>query len=65
MRPAWPMNWRASNSSPGDIDGAANWYKTGYDTAMRKTDMKDTDKNLWAFRWAHAQARIAARRGQT
>jgi tetratricopeptide (TPR) repeat protein len=48
----------------GDIDGAAAWYKTGYDTAMRKTDMKETDKNLWAFRWAHAQARIAARRGQ-
>ena len=48
----------------GDIDGAANWYKTGYDTAMRKVDLKDTDKNLWAFRWAHAQARIAARRGQ-
>ena len=48
----------------GDIDGAANWYKTGYETAMRKTDMKDADKNLWAFRWAHAQARIAARRGQ-
>ena len=48
----------------GDIDGAANWYKIGYDTAMRKTDMKDADKNLWAFRWAHAQARIAVRRGQ-
>ena len=48
----------------GDIDGAANWYKTGYDTAMRKTDLKDADKNLWAFRWAHAQARIVARRGQ-
>jgi tetratricopeptide (TPR) repeat protein len=48
----------------GDIDGAAKWYKTGYDTAMRKVDMKDADKNLWAFRWAHAQARIAARRGQ-
>ncbi|HXI40820.1 MAG TPA: tetratricopeptide repeat protein [Bryobacteraceae bacterium] len=48
----------------GDIDSAAKWYKTGYDTAMRKTDMKDSDKNLWAFRWAHAQARIAARRGQ-
>jgi len=31
---------------------------------MRKTEMKDADKNLWAFRWAHAQARIAARRGQ-
>lgn len=49
----------------GDIDGAANWYKTGYDTAMRKVDLKDTDKDLWAFRWAHAQARIAARRGQS
>jgi tetratricopeptide (TPR) repeat protein len=48
----------------GDIDGAANWYKIGYDTAMRKTEMKDADKNLWAFRWAHAQARIASRRGQ-
>jgi tetratricopeptide (TPR) repeat protein len=48
----------------GDIDGAANWYKTGYDTAMRKTDMKEADKNLWAFRWAHSQARIAARRGE-
>jgi tetratricopeptide (TPR) repeat protein len=48
----------------GDIDGAANWYKTGYDTAMRKMDMKDADKNLWVFRWAHAQARIAARRGE-
>jgi len=44
----------------GDIDGAANWYKAGYDTAMRKTDVKDADKNLWAFRRAHAQARIAA-----
>ncbi len=51
----------------GDIDGAATWYQTGHDTAMRKTDMtdmKDADKNPWAFRWAHAQARIAARRGQ-
>jgi tetratricopeptide (TPR) repeat protein len=48
----------------GDIDGATTWYKTGYDTAMRKTDMKEADKNLWAFRYAHAQARIAARHGQ-
>ena len=48
----------------GDIDSAAKWYKTGYDTATRKTDMNDADQHLWAFRWAHAQARIAARRGQ-
>lgn len=48
----------------GDIDGAERWYKTGYETAMRKADLKDSDKNLWEFRLAHAKARIAARRGQ-
>ena len=48
----------------GDVDGSAKWYKIGYDTAMRKTDMQEADKNLWAFRYAHAQARIAARRGR-
>jgi Flp pilus assembly protein TadD len=48
----------------GDIDGAEKWYKIGYDTAMRKADMNDANKNLWKFRWAHALARIAARRGQ-
>jgi tetratricopeptide (TPR) repeat protein len=48
----------------GEVDGAHKWYKTGHETALRKTDMSEADKNLWAFRWAHAQARIAARRGQ-
>jgi tetratricopeptide (TPR) repeat protein len=48
----------------GDVDGAERWYKTGFETALRKTDLQDADKNLWAFRWAHAQARIAARRGK-
>jgi tetratricopeptide (TPR) repeat protein len=48
----------------GDVDNAAKWYKTGYDTAFRKTDLKDAEKDLWNFRWEHAQARIAARRGQ-
>jgi tetratricopeptide (TPR) repeat protein len=48
----------------GDINGAEKWYKAGYDTAMRNSDMKDADKNLWAFRWENAQARIAARRGK-
>ena len=48
----------------GDINGAAKWYKTGYDTALRKPDLKDTDKALWLFRWENAQARIAARRGK-
>jgi tetratricopeptide (TPR) repeat protein len=48
----------------GDLDNAAKWYKTGYETALRKAAMTDAEKNLWAFRWEHAQARIAARRGQ-
>jgi len=48
----------------GDIDGAAQWYKTGYDTALRNPAVSDAEKNLWVFRWEHAQARIAARRGQ-
>lgn len=47
----------------GDIDGADKWYRLGYKTALRKPDMKDTDKALWKFRFEHAQARIAARRG--
>lgn len=48
----------------GDFDNAFKWYKTGYETALRKPDMNDAEKNLWAFRWEHAQAQIAARRGQ-
>jgi len=47
-----------------DFDAAYQWYKTGYETALRKPDISDTDKNLWLFRWENAQARIAARRGQ-
>jgi tetratricopeptide (TPR) repeat protein len=48
----------------GDLDNAYKWYKKGYDTANRKTDLSDADKNLWLFRWENAQARIAARRGK-
>lgn len=48
----------------GDVDHAYQWYKSGYDTALRQAGLSDADKNLWLFRWEHAQARIAARRGQ-
>ena len=47
----------------GDPDHAYKWYKMGYDTAGRKADLSDADKNLWLWRWENAQARIAARRG--
>ena len=49
----------------GDPDNAYMWYRTGYETAARKPDLSDADKNLWLFRWESAQARIAARRGKT
>jgi tetratricopeptide (TPR) repeat protein len=47
----------------GDPDHAYKWYKMGYDTVSRKTDLPEADKNLWLFRWESAQARVAARRG--
>jgi Flp pilus assembly protein TadD len=46
------------------IDQAAEWYRTGYDTALKATDLTPAQKDLWQFRWEHAQARVAARRGQ-
>lgn len=48
----------------GDPEHAYKWYKMGYDTASRKPDLSEADKNLWLFRWESAQARIAARRGK-
>jgi tetratricopeptide (TPR) repeat protein len=48
----------------GNTIDADKWYKSGYETAQRKSDLSDADKNLWLFRWEHAQARIAARRGK-
>lgn len=48
----------------GDPDHAFQWYESGYETALRKTDLTDAEKNLWIFRWENAQARIAARRGK-
>jgi tetratricopeptide (TPR) repeat protein len=48
----------------GDPDHAYHWYKSGYETALRQTNLSEADKNLWLFRWENAQARIAARRGK-
>lgn len=47
----------------GDLDTAAKWYQTGYEVGLREADIKPERKDLWEFRWHHAQARIAARRG--
>ena len=47
----------------GDLDTAYQWYQTGHDTGLKEPDIKPARKDLWEFRWEHAQARIAARRG--
>ena len=46
------------------IEEATTWYRKGYDTALKTADLTPAQKDLWQFRWEHAQARIAARRGQ-
>ncbi len=48
----------------GDLDRAEEWYRRGFETAGRLTDQPERQVDLAAMRWAHAQARIAARRGQ-
>ena len=47
----------------GDLETAYDWYKTGYETGLKEPDIKPARRDLWEFRWEHAQARIAARRG--
>jgi tetratricopeptide (TPR) repeat protein len=48
----------------GDLDGAANWYQTGYTTAHRVPKLSESDLDLWEFRYQSAKARIAARKGE-
>ncbi len=47
----------------GDLDNAQKWYQTGYETTRRQKNMSGAQIDLADLRWAHAQARIAARRG--
>ncbi|HKW31435.1 MAG TPA: tetratricopeptide repeat protein [Candidatus Acidoferrum sp.] len=47
----------------GDLDTALHWYKEGHDLGIREPDIKTARLDLWNFRWEHAQARVAARRG--
>lgn len=47
----------------GDNAQAQQWYKAGYDAAMKQPALADSAKDLWNFRWHNALARIAARKG--
>ena len=48
----------------GDLDSAQKWYAMGHEAGLKQTDIKPDGIDLWNFRWEHAQARIAARRGK-
>ena len=47
----------------GDLDNAAKWYQTGHETSQHQADLPSDQVDLAELRWSHAQARIAARRG--
>jgi len=47
----------------GQFDTAYQWYFTGHDLGLKQPDITPDRKSLWEFRWEHAQARIAARKG--
>ena len=47
----------------GDYATAEAWYKRGYDAGLQEPNISAARKDLWEFRWQHAQARLAARRG--
>ena len=48
----------------GDLNAAQKWYHTGYDAGLKQKDIPAERVSLWNFRWEHAQARLAARRGE-
>jgi len=47
----------------GDLDTAEKWYRKGHDAGLQEPEIKPERADLWEFRWEHAQARLAARRG--
>lgn len=47
-----------------DTDRAYRWYERGHEAGMETPNIRREFEDLWDFRWAHARARIAARRGK-
>jgi tetratricopeptide (TPR) repeat protein len=47
----------------GDLDAAAKWYEKGHDLGLREPGISEDRRALWEYRLEHANARIAARRG--
>lgn len=47
----------------GDLDNAQRYYRLGTERGNREPEPRTHPRSLWDFRLAHAEARIAARRG--
>lgn len=47
----------------GDLDIAAAYYKKGRDLGLKEPNIAAGRKDLWEYRYQHALARLAARRG--
>jgi tetratricopeptide (TPR) repeat protein len=47
----------------GDLDTAYELYNKGHQIGVNEPGISPARKDLWDYRWEHAQARIAARRG--
>jgi len=47
----------------GDLDTAAAYYKKGHDLGLKEPNLAAGRKDLWEYRYQHALARLAARRG--
>jgi tetratricopeptide (TPR) repeat protein len=47
----------------GNLQKAEEWYRTGFEMARKIPDAPAAQAALWQMRWHHAEARIAARRG--
>ena len=47
----------------GQLDESSRWYRNGYEAGLKEPGIKADRTDLWNYRWEHAQARIAARRG--
>jgi tetratricopeptide (TPR) repeat protein len=48
----------------GALDIAEGWYAIGHNAVLAEPSLTSEQRDLWNFRWQHALARIAVRRGQ-
>ena len=48
----------------GDFDLSREWYSRGHETGLDEPNISPSRRDLWDFRWEHAQARLDIRRGK-